>query len=243
VNPVSATLGTTASDDVNLGSAISDSAALGGTATQPANPVINLTGTGGAPAGGTITFTLYGPDDCTTVAYTSAAVTVSGNATYSTPAPQFVPTSAGTYHWVATYSGSSPNTTGVTHNAGCGDAAEDVVVSTVASTLSSAQTWVPNDSVTVSAPAGGSMVGTVSFQLFTNSTCTGTDIYHTTGAVSGASPQTVSTANTTPQSVSGSFWWKVSYDSTNPAQRDIGASCQETSALTIANGSPVSSGP
>jgi len=243
VNPVTATLGTTASDDVNLGSAVSDSATLGGTATQPANPVINLTGTGGAPAGGTITFTLYGPDDCTTVAYTSAAVTVSGNATYSTPAPQFVPTAAGTYHWVAVYSGSSPNTTGITHNSACGDAAEDVVVSTVASTLSSAQTWVPNDSVTVSAPAGGNMVGTVSFQLFANADCSGAStVYSTTAAVSGASPQTVSTSNTTAQPA-GTYSWKVSYDSTNPAQRDIAASCHETSSLTVDNGSPVSSGP
>ena len=58
------TLSTTAGADVNLGQAVTDSATLGGTATQPANPVINLTGTGGAAAGGTITFKLYGPDSC-----------------------------------------------------------------------------------------------------------------------------------------------------------------------------------
>ncbi len=62
VNPVTPTLPTTAGADVPLGNAVTDSAALGGTATQPANPVINLTGTGGAAAGGTITFKLYGPD-------------------------------------------------------------------------------------------------------------------------------------------------------------------------------------
>ena len=73
VNPVTPSLGTTASADVLLGNTVSDSATLGGTATQPANPVINLTGTAGAPAGGTITFRLYGPGDCTTLAYTSAS--------------------------------------------------------------------------------------------------------------------------------------------------------------------------
>jgi hypothetical protein len=41
---------------------------LTGTATQPTDPVINLTGTGGAPADGTITFKLYGPDNCTSLA-------------------------------------------------------------------------------------------------------------------------------------------------------------------------------
>ena len=132
VNPVTPTLATTAGPDINLGGTLSDSAALAGTATQPADPVINLTGTGGAAAGGTITFKLYGPNNCTTLAYTSPTVAVSGNGTYNTPNPQFQPTAAGTYHWVAVYSGDSPNTNGTTHNADCDDANEDVVVSTVA---------------------------------------------------------------------------------------------------------------
>ncbi len=245
VNPVTPTLATTASDDVNLGNAVSDSADLSGTATQPANPVINLTGTGGAAANGTITFKLYGPNDCTTVAYTSPTVTVSGNGTYNTPTPQFVPTAAGTYHWVAVYSGSSPNTNGTTHNADCLDANEDVVVSSVPSSMTTAQTWVPNDSATITAPAGsGALGGTVSFALYASADCAvGGDaaIYSTTAGVAGASPQTVSTANTVAQGGSGSFSWLVSYDSTNAAQRDIPPSCHETSALTVSNGGTVSS--
>ncbi|MEP6632489.1 MAG: hemagglutinin [Lapillicoccus sp.] len=241
VNPVTPTLPTTASAGVTLGSAVSDSAALAGTATQPANPVINLTGTGGAAAGGTITFTLYGPNDCTTVAYTSPAVTVSGNGTYNTPAPQFVPTSAGTYHWVAVYSGSLPNTNAATHNSACTDTNEDVTVTSVPSSMTTAQKWVPNDSATVSATAGGAMVGTVSFTLYPTNNCSGTAVYSTTANVSGASPQTVNTANTTAITASGSFSWKVSYDSTNPAQRDIPDSCQEVSGLTVSNGVAVSS--
>ena len=63
VNPVDPTLSTEAGPDKFLGQAVTDSATLGGTATQPANPVINLTGTAGAAAGGTITFKLYGPSD------------------------------------------------------------------------------------------------------------------------------------------------------------------------------------
>jgi hypothetical protein len=236
-------LATTASDDVVLGNSVSDTATLTGTATQPANPIINLTGTAGSPAGGSITFTLYGPGNCTTVAYSTPApgVSVSGDGTYSTPAPQFVPTAPGTYHWVASYSGSSPNTNATSHNAACDDTAEDVVVSTVPSSLTSAQTWVPNDSVTVSAPAGGALAGTVAFALYPSSDCTGTALYTTTRSVAGASPQTVSTSNSTAVSASGSFSWSVSYDSTNNGQRDIPASCHETSVLTIANGGTVSS--
>jgi hypothetical protein len=247
VNPVTPTLATTAGPDINLGGTLSDTADLAGTATRPADPVINLTGTGGAEAGGTITFKLYGPDDCTTLAYTSPEVSVSGDGTYHTPDtpddPAFTPTAAGTYHWVAVYSGNSPNTNGASHNTDCADEDEDVVVSTVASTLESAQNWLPNDSVTVSAPDGsGDLDGTVSFDLYASGDCSGTAIYSTTAEVAGASPETVSTSNTTvTATASGSYSWKVSYDSDNPAQQDIPDSCEETSSLTIDNGDPVSS--
>lgn len=242
VNPVTPTLATTAGDDVNLGTAVTDTATLSGLATQPANPVINLTGTSGAAAGGTITFKLYGPSDtgCGPLVHTvTPATAVSGNGTYGPVS--FTPTEPGTYHWVAEYSGNLPNNNATTHNATCTDADEDVVVSTVASSLSSDQTWVPSDSVTVSAPAGGALAGTVSFEFFTNDTCTGTAAFSTTKSVSGSSPETVLSGNAPAQTTTGSFSWRVSYDSTNPAQRDIGASCHETSALTIANGGTVSS--
>ena len=246
VNPVTPALATTAGDDVFLGNSVSDSAALSGAATQPANPVINLTGASGPAAGGTITFKLYGPSDsgCGELVYTSAAVTVNGDGTYNTPAPQFVPTVAGNYHWVADYSGNLPNTNAATHNAACTDTSEDVVVKTVASSMTTAQTWVPNDSATISAAAGGDLAGTVSFALYASGDCAvGGDaaIYSTTVGVSGVSPKTVSTSNTTAQSASGSFSWSVSYDSTNNAQRDIPPSCHETSALTITNGGTISS--
>jgi hypothetical protein len=243
VNPVTPTLATTAGADTNLGGTVSDSALLGGTATQPASPVINLTGTGGAPAGGTITFTLYGPDNCTSVAYTSGGVTVSGNGTYNSPNPQFTPTSAGTYHWVAVYSGSSPNTNGTTHNATCADANEDVVVNSVDSSMTTAQTWVPNDSATISAPAAsGALDGTVTFTLYPTANCTGTALYGPVDEdVAGASPQTVSTSNSAAISQSGSFSWLVEYDSDNLAQEDISPKCHETSLLTIANGGTVTS--
>jgi hypothetical protein len=172
-------------------------------------------------------------------------VTVTGDDTYDTPDPQFKPTAAGTYHWVAVYSGDSPNTNGASHNTDCTDENEDVVVSTVASTLESAQNWLPNDSVTVSAPDGsGDLDGTVFFDLYASADCTGEPIYTEPDgvAVSGASPETVSTSNTDVKATaSGSYSWKVSYDSDNPAQRDIPASCEETSSLTIDNGDPVSS--
>lgn len=247
VNPVNPSLSTSAGAGVFLGQAVTDAATLGGTATQPADPVINTTGTGGAVAGGTITFKLYGPSDtgCGLLVYTSATVAVSGNATYNSPVPQFAPTAAGNYHWVAVYSGDSPNTNGLTHNAACTDTDEDVTVTSVASSMTTAQRWVPSDSARISASAGGNLAGTVSFELYASIDCTGATIYSGTRPVSGASPATVSTtdAATQPaaQLASGSYSWKVGYDSTNAAQRDIPESCHETSSLTVTNGGTVSS--
>ena len=242
VNAVTPTLSTSASADVLVGSTVSDSAGLSGTATQPATPVINLTGDAGPAAGGTITFKLYGPSSsgCGALVQTMPTVSVSGDDTYHTPAPQVSPSAPGNYHWVAVYSG-SPNTNGTTHNAACDDTSEDVTVSTVPSSLSSAQSWVPNDSVTVSATAGGNLVGTVYFDLYASDDCSGTALYTVSRSVSGASPQTVGTANTVAATATGHYSWKVRYDSTNSAQDDIGASCHETSALTVTNGGTISS--
>jgi hypothetical protein len=242
VDPVTPVLATTAGAGGSLGSTVSDSATLTGLATQPADPVINLTGAGGAAAGGTVTFKLYAAD-CTTVVYTSSAVPISATGTASTPEPQFTPTAAGTYHWKAVYSGNLPNNNGVTdHNSLCTDTNEDVTLTTVPSSLTSAQTWVPNDSVTVTVPAGtGDIVGNVDFQLFAGGTCEGDALYTLTDVgVTTASP-TATTANIAPVPA-GTYSWLVNYDSTgNDAHRDIPGSCHETSSLTITNGGTISS--
>jgi hypothetical protein len=143
---------------------------------------------------------------------------------------------------VAVYSGNDPSTNGTTHDAACGDANEDVVTS-VKSSMSTAQIWVPNDSATITAPAGsGSLAGTVTFTLHDNGDCTGTVVYGpvdraVAGPVAGV---TVETSNTTAMTASGTFSWKVAYDSTNAAQEDIPGSCHETSALTVGNRGTVS---
>jgi hypothetical protein len=231
VTPVTPALVTTAGPDVELGNPISDTADLSGTANQPGTPAINPT-TPGAPANGTITFTAFGPDNCTTVAFTTT-VSVSGNGTYGPVS--FTPTAVGTYHWAAVYSGDPPNTNGTSHNLDCSDANEDVVVTPVPSSMTSAQSFIPNDSATVSAPLGGNLTGSVTFQVFESADCSGTAIYSQTVTVSGASPQTVSTTNTTVSTTAANVSWLVSYDSTNPAQKDIPATCLEKTALTIDN--------
>jgi hypothetical protein len=46
----------------------------------------------------------------------------------------------------------------------------------------------------------------------------------------------VSTTNTTVSTTAANVSWRLSYDSTNPAQKDIPATCLEKSTLTIDNG-------
>jgi len=243
VTPVTPALPTTAGPDVVLGNPVTDTAALSGTSNQPGTPAINPT-TAGAPAGGTITFTLL-KDDCTTLATGTGtnpqSVPVSGDGTYGPVS--FTPDAAGTYHWKATYTPAAgdPNNLGSTFNGDCSDSNETVVVLTVASSMTSAQSFIPNDSATVTAPAGGNLAGSVKFEVFESSDCSGTAIYTQTVTVSGGSPRTVSTTNTTVSTTAANVSWQLTYTSTNPAQRSIPANCLEKTALTINNDGTVSS--
>lgn len=251
VNPVTPTLSTVATDDVPVGGTVGDTATLSGTAPKPVNASgVSLTSSAGSAATGTITFRLHQKTatGCGSQVGSDVVVNVSGDGAYSVPvASRIQPPGVGTFHWVASYSGDSPNTNAETHNTGCNVAAEEVSTFSVPSSLTSAQKWIPRDTVTVSAPAGtGDLGGTVYFALFDNATCSGTAIFTDSKAVagpSGATVTSVTSANGPVQDTTGSFSWKVSYDSTNPAQRDIGDSCHETSALTITNGGVVSSTP
>ena len=103
-----ATLTTTASGSVPLGGAVSDSAVLAGGVATPS---------------GSITFSLYGPNNvtCSGAAIFTTTVPVSGNGTYNSGS--FTPSAVGTYNWIAGYSG-DPNNLPVTTT--CGDANETV---------------------------------------------------------------------------------------------------------------------
>jgi hypothetical protein len=243
VTPVTPALPTTAGPDVVLGNPVTDTVNLSGTSNQPGTPAINPT-TAGAPAGGTITFTLV-RSDCTTLATGTGtnpqSVPVSGNGTYGPVS--FTPDAVGTYFWKATYTPATgdPNNVGSTFNGNCSDPNEDVVVLAVASSLTSAQSFIPNDKATVTAPAGGNLAGSVKFEVFESSDCSGTAIYTQTVTVSGASPQTVSTTNTTVSTTAANVSWRLTYTSTNPAQKSIPATCLEKTALTIDNGGTATS--
>ena len=171
---VTPTLSTDASADITLGGRIRDTATLAG---------------GDAPTG-SITFDLYGPDNATCAGdpvFTST-VPVSGNGGY--PSAQFTPTQAGTYRWIATYSGDAVN---ADVTMACGDANESVVVSSgpatpALTTDASRDTHVGKEVYDTATLSGGvAPTGAITFRLYGpgDATCSGTPVFTSTVDVSG----------------------------------------------------------
>ncbi|PZR74529.1 MAG: hypothetical protein DLM73_07650 [Chthoniobacterales bacterium] len=183
----------------------SSSVVIGGTISD------NATLTGGASATGNITFLVYGPDvaNCNGAAAFSSTINVNGDGTYDSG--PFTPTTAGTYRFVAIYSGDGNNKGTATL---CGDANESVVVSkqtAALTTQASASTTLGNsvsDSATLSNAANAT--GTITFRLFgpNNGACSGAAISTSVRNVNGngnynSDPFTPST--------SGTYRWVATY--------------------------------
>ena len=268
VTPVQPTLSTQASGPVTLGNPISDTATILGTANQPGSPVINPT-TAGAAAGGDITWTVFGPNDCTTVAAfgpTGTSRTISGDGTYpKTPgqaAVSFTPTAVGTYTFVASYGGNSPNTKNVAATA-CGDqpATEKVTVSSssVVTTPSVANTspGVPGstsittagsisvtDSATVTVNGLSTWSGTVSFHL-----CGPADLTSqancSTGGTAIPANKSVSNGNATVSSdaatitSAGKYCWRGDFSSSTTGVPNSSDPSDATSLSECFNVTPV----
>jgi hypothetical protein len=252
---------------VAFGTAVCDKGTLGtptSTATQPGTnggttpgvvgsvyPSINATN--GAAAGGAITFTLRGPDSvgpprtCSTTTATGTASpgtnpedkTVSGNNSYFTSG--FKPTSPGLYHWIAVYAPATgdPNNLGSTHNAACDNANEDVTIQQIPTNIKTQQSWIPNDTATVTAASGNLAAGgTVAFSLYSNATCSGTALYTESKTLTGGSTsEEVGTSNTTSYTITtgytdaagstkGPYSWKVVY---TPAAADTAHTGKQSS--------------
>jgi hypothetical protein len=247
VTPRQPVLTTDATDGpVDFGQPISDTISLTNTAATPGTNGIGPGGTINAtnrqPADGTISFTAFGPDNCTTVAH-SGTITVSGdNTAYGGPGSvtQFIPAAPGVYTYVASYSGDSPNTLGVPTTA-CPDptGTEVVTVRQIDTDIRTRQSWFPQDTAEISADAGNlDAGGTVLFQLYTSATCEGTAVFSQTVVLQGGAPtEEVGTTNTTyristgyndaANSLVGQHSWRVTYtpDANDPAHTGSASTC------------------
>ncbi len=206
-------LTTTATASATVGDPISDTAHLSSTGTPT----------------GTITFHLYSDANCTNEVNTGLQpVTVNGNGDYNSG--NYTPTAPGTYYWTASYSGDATHDPAST---ACGDANESSVVSKAAASITSSQSFYPNDSATVSANAGGTPTGSVKFTLYDGAGCTGNVLYDP--AAVNLSGGTASTNNTSVAvSSSKTVYWKVEYS--GDTSHNAASSCVENTQLTINNG-------
>jgi hypothetical protein len=249
VNISNCATATTSATNATVGTdnTISDTATLSG-ATNPT---------------GTATFKLYKVATASSTACTSTALvatlttstwtahTTAGVTTYT--ASVSYPTSGslgsgdvGTYLWVLfSYTGDLNNSVSGLPSA-CNDTGEKSTVTLPPSTITTAQSWTPNDTATID-HSGGSVI----FSLYKNdSTCTGTPVYGPTSAINvvdtsgvGTGPFTASTSNTTYK-VTGvtanstdTYYWKAAYTS-SAGHKDVTENCTEDttfSALTNGN--------
>lgn len=244
VTPVSASLSTLASGGGQIPATISDTATLSGAATGPGSGGIGSDGsinpTTNGTVGGSISWTAYGPNNCTTVAMaTTSRDVTNGNGTYpqgAQAAVSFSATAVGTYTFVASYATGSVNTVGVQASACPDTTGTEAVTTTDSSSVLTDQTWVPNDHAQITSTGGSALNGNAVFTLYDNGTCNGNVIYTngpTGAAVSGTSPQVVASNNTTAVNASTTVSWLVVYTSKNGTTGST-SSCESTT-LTITN--------
>src|SRR3954451_18094285 len=188
-------LTTTALSPVNLGQPISDTAHLTGSTLG---------------AGGMITFHLFSDSSCKNEINTGLTpVSVNGDGDYNSG--NFTPSAAGSYYWIASYSGDAHNNASTGK---CGDAGETSVVNPAASSTATelhnnaTDATIPvsssvglgtsvHDKATVSDTVSGvDPSGDVTFTFFANVTCTGLGTAKGTVALAGgvAHPSTASGA-------------------------------------------------
>jgi hypothetical protein len=185
-----------------IGDTYKDSATLSGT--------VNQTGDG------SITFKLYSAAACGGTVLDTEKVSVDDNGTFETPTGVML-TKAGTYYWVASFSGDANNAPATS---GCNDEAVVVAPNSPAiSTLLSETNGHVGDSVHDSATLTGVTAGaggTVTYTVYSDAGCStkfadaGT-VSVSNGAVPDSNPVTFPTAAT--------YYWQASYsgDANNKA--------------------------
>jgi hypothetical protein len=227
------TLTTSAGPNGDLGQALFDSATLSG---------------GSAPTGH-MSFAAYGPGDadCSPPAAFTTAVTVFDNSTVlSNGVDDFVPTQAGTYRWVATYSGDANNST---VSSTCNDPGESNSVGRFDPTIST--------QVGADAPLGGSihdtavitggsdsLTGDVTFTAYgpDDADCSGPAAFTTTVSSNGNNGTVDSNGlnKFTPPSA-GTYRWVASYsgDASDSAASGKCNDPHETSVVSAVTRAPV----
>ena len=226
------------------GSPISGAVAVGTSVTDHA--VVTGTAGGGSPTG-TVAFFVCNPTEvtanggtCSTGGTSAGSKTASAIAGSSPPKTQadsdaVVANAVGTWCFRAVYTPDTNNYTGSSDSS----TGECFLVQDSTS-VSSAQDWLPNDTATVTAAGSTALNGTLTFELFESSDCTGTAVTgqtytrNLTNATSAAD-RTKSTSNTTYLvTADKTVSWKVTF-APDAGSNVTGSSHCETTSLDLTN--------
>ena len=241
-NTCSATLSTSSSvgtSTVTPGTSVSDTATVTGT---------SLTGGSAPTPQGTVKFFLCQPSQVTAAGCPAGAGTQIGtpaegetlvNGTVSSESTNNT-TAIGKYCWRIEYvpaAGSPYSGSGHT-NATIGGTAGECFQTVAQPTNMTTRQWVvPQDKVVITATSGGALAGNARFTLHDDLTeCQSrTDIKYDSQniAIAGTSPQSASTTNTFRILDGTTYYWNVSYTSTNLGQLDSSSVCSERTAVTF----------
>ena len=214
VNPTNPTIATVASANVGIGGQISDVATVSGRV----NPV----------AGATVAFNLYPPGDpaCAGPAVFTSTVAINPDGTATSAA--FTPTAAGTYRWIASYSGDVNNNK---VSGACNDANETVTVNPANPTIStsasgSAEVGGPvTDTAIVTGRVNPIAGATVTFLLFgpNDVACSGGAVFTSTVMITDGG-----TATSAPfiPATAGTYRWTASY-SGDANNASVSAACND----------------
>ncbi|MEA2185804.1 MAG: hypothetical protein QOK16_815 [Solirubrobacteraceae bacterium] len=220
------TISTNASPDIALGAGtLSDSATVNGFSTPQSNA--------------TITFRLFGPDDgtCMSTPVFSPAPVPYPDTGGAVTSPAFTPAAAGTYRWIASYSGDAYNPPATSL---CDDADERTVVGRSAPTMTTNAssdivlgTATLLDTATVSGRASPVANATIDFRLYgpDNATCTGTPLFQSPNVPYPVAGGSVSSLSFTPTQ-SGTYRWIASY-SGDANNLPITGSCDGAGQRTV----------
>ena len=226
-----ASITTQATPTVAFGEPISDTATVTG---EPAS----------APAPtGTVVFTLFGPDNptCTGIPiFNSGARPLGGGPPSTAASGPFVPALAGTYNWIAQYSGDA-NFGPAISPCGAPNETSSVVGFVSSQFVTSATPTVTlggsiSDTATLTgAPAPAPIpTGTVSFAVYgpDNATCSGNPAYISANRpVSGGPPVTATSESFTP-TTAGTYRWIATYGG-DPNYSAASGSCNDPNETSV----------
>ena len=155
---------------------------------------------------------------------------VNGNGNYDSG--NFTPTEVGTYRWTADYSGDSNNDDA---SSPCNAANETSTVNKAPANVDTAQKLFPQDSATLSANAGGTPTGSVTFKLYNNATCSGDPVFQQNVNLTSGTANTNNTSFSVDQANSGNYKWLVEYSGDAKHESATSACGKEAFTATIDN--------